>query len=442
MMNAKDDFTARKVWRTGPWFTPRFAITMAAVVAWRARGADSTTWAATPKLQVKLLASDFDRTPEAVSIAIDSTLALDIATAPGDWFFEEKIESGETRRWAAQLEGGDSPRLWWIPDGVTPAKTERTFSLEWSGIREETPPQAGLAESADALELRLGSDTAVRYQASIAKPPDGVDPIYARGGFLHPLTTPAGVIVTDVFPPEDDHFHQDGVWMAWTRTKFAGRTPDFWNLKGGTGGVRPLGIETRFEGPVFAGFASRHEMVDLSATPPVRAIDDKWDVRLWDSPVSEERVYVFDLASRQKCAGPEALELPEYLYGGLAVRGAREWAAGNCRFRTSEGQSRLDGNATRCRWVEMSGQVEGKAVGVCVLSHPDNFRAPQPVRLHPVMPYFCFAPSQMGDWKIEPKQELTLRYRFLVFDGELPNETIENHWRNFAFPPRVEAIGE
>src|SRR5699024_11774880 len=56
-------------------------------------------------------------------------------------------------------------------------------------------------------------------------------------------------------------------------------------------------------------------------------------------------------------------------------------------FLTSKGYNRNNGNKTRARWVHIGGTVNGKLVGVAILGHPDNFRAPQPVRINPETPY-------------------------------------------------------
>ena len=50
-----------------------------------------------------------------------------------------------------------------------------------------------------------------------------------RSGYIHPVWTPAGRIVTEAFP--ESHFHHLGVWGAWVKTRFKGEAYDFWNLK-------------------------------------------------------------------------------------------------------------------------------------------------------------------------------------------------------------------
>src|SRR5690606_36833263 len=105
-------------------------------------------------------------------------------------------------------------------------------------------------------------------------------------------------------------------------------------------------------------------------------------------------------------------------YRGMAVRGHADWHRDRSYdFLTSEGRTKADGNQTRPYWVDMSGPVAGKPTGVLVLSHPDNFRSPQPVRLHPTMPYFCFTPSVLDSFTISPGTPFSSYYRFFVHDG-------------------------
>jgi hypothetical protein len=75
------------------------------------------------------------------------------------------------------------------------------------------------------------------------------------------------------------------------------------------------------------------------------------------------------------------------------------------------------------------------------MTHPDNLRFPEPIRIHPTMPYMVYVASHLGDWAIEPGSPRVLRYRFFVHDGTVRPEQAERVWRDFAEPPvaRVEA---
>src|SRR5688572_6243355 len=65
-------------------------------------------------------------------------------------------------------------------------------------------------------------------------------------------------------------------------------------------------------------------------------------------------------------------------------------------------QESLQRNETKGRWCHISGKTDGELNGVAILDHPSNFRSPQAMRLNPSDPFFCFAPSQDGDWEIAP----------------------------------------
>jgi hypothetical protein len=136
------------------------------------------------------------------------------------------------------------------------------------------------------------------------------------------------------------------------------------------------------------------------------------------------------------------LILEEYRYGGMGVRGNRAWKdKSKVSFLTSDGKTRLDGNATRSHWCHIGGTVDGQLVGLAVLDHPSNFRAPEPLRIHPDDPYFNYAPSQMGRFQIDPGKKFVLRYRYVVSDGPPDPKLLERLWNDYANPPAARVGG-
>ena len=114
--------------------------------------------------------------------------------------------------------------------------------------------------SAGAATGNQPSQPLLAYQAEQgALPRDDIKPIFQRGGYLHPIRTPSGRIVTDDFPP--NHIHHHGVWWAWTNTEFDGRKPDFWNMGDGKGRVEFVALEDSWNGSVQGGFRSRHRFL-------------------------------------------------------------------------------------------------------------------------------------------------------------------------------------
>lgn len=288
--------------------------------------------------------------------------------------------------------------------------------------------------------FKTGGEVApVTYQAEAGEfPRGGIDEKYRRGGYVHPLVSPAGKVVSGDFP--EGHLHHHGVWFAWTNTRFQGRKPDFWNMGAGTGKVEFEALESFGGGAVFGELMGRHRYLDLTASPPVAALDEKWRMRVLPPAGGVPAVHRLDLTVRQECATEDPLILPEYHYGGLGFRGNQLWnGAGNLIVLTSDGETdRVKANATRARWCYVGGLVDGGPSGVAILGHPGNFRFPEPIRMHPGEPFFCFAPSQLGEWRIEPGKAHVARYRFVVFDGAPDRELIERWWRDYAEPVAVE----
>jgi hypothetical protein len=288
------------------------------------------------------------------------------------------------------------------------------------------------------VEISVAGQRVLQYNHAETDPPQPeIDPVFRRGGYIHPVVTPSGRVITGDYP--SDHIHHHGIWAAWTNTVFEGRTPDFWNMGQRRGTVLPVALDSVWTGPVHAGFVARHRYVDLTSGSPRDALKEQWTLRAY--PL-DGAYRVFDLELVHTTATESPLQLPEYRYGGLGFRGRDEWGGEeNTFFLTSEGRDRSDGHATRARWVHISGYVDGELAGVAILSDPGNFRHPEPMRIHPDEPFFNWAPSQAGDWSITPDRPFVARYRFVVADGAPDVAELERLWNDLAHPPVVTVSG-
>ncbi len=373
-----------------------------------------------PAYEVTVAAGDLDRRGTVMSFALPAALPAAAYHLEGP--------DGAT----VPLQVGDT-RAWFVLDRLA-AGRERTYRLVPGPVAADS---VGLARQNRSIALSLDDQPVLRYWTDERPlPRPELDSIYLRGGYLHPVRTPSGRVVTGDYA--EGHPHHHGVWSAWTNTEFRGRTPDFWNMQQGTGAVVPMALDSTWQGPVQAGLTARHRYVDHSAPEPTTALYEAWTVRVYDVSSAEWDYRLFDLTVTQTTASASPLVLPPYHYGGVAVRGRDAWyGPDNARFRTSAGRTRADGNETRARWTSIGGPVEGQPAGIAMLGHPDNVRAPQPVRIHPEMPYFCFAPSQLGRWAIEPGRPHVARYRFVVFDGRPDAARLDRLWADYAYPPAV-----
>jgi hypothetical protein len=185
-------------------------------------------------------------------------------------------------------------------------------------------------------------------------------------------------------------------------------------------------------------------MTDLSTPQPVVVLNETWEVTAYNHHSDEVPARVFDLVSTQTCATADPLVLPKFHYGGFGFRGAGEWnGPGDAAlFLTSEGVAdRIKGNDTRGRWCYVGGKINGKISGVLILGHPENFRAPQPMRLHPTFPYMSFVPQALGEFSIEPGKPYVTRFRFVALDGAPDRALFDAYWHGYAQPAMARMEG-
>lgn len=319
------------------------------------------------------------------------------------------------------------------------AGTTVSYRLEPGSQSTGSGVQVG--KEKDQLRFTAGGRRLFSYQAR-PNPPAGVDikPIFERGGYIHPVYTPSGRVVSDDYPA--DHFHHHGIWFAWTKTEFQGRHPDFWNVGDGTGKIEFVAVDESWSGPVHGGLKARNRYVDVSAPKPVTVLNEEWLVTAYSAGEGPQPCTMFDLVSTQNCATSDPLVLPEYRYGGIGFRGHRDWLDKDvCVFLTSEGKDRSNGHGTRARWCHIGGKIDGQLAGIAIPDHPGNFRAPQAMRINPDQPFFCYSPSLLGQWEIVPGKPYISRYRFVVYDGPPNVRELDRLWSDYADPPRVTVTG-
>jgi hypothetical protein len=336
-----------------------------------------------------------------------------------------------------------------ILDAPLPAGSRRRYLLTTDSYAHQAS-SAAINDQDGKLAIEVDGLPVLDYHTAVVAPPEGTPAYYRRSGFIHPLYAPDGQILTDGFPV--DHLHQHGIFFAWTNTTFRGNDIDFWNQQQQRGTISHEDVEETESGPVFARFKTRLNHLDLTGPDTVAALNEWWTVTVYRQPHS----FLLDLESTQQTAGADTLHLNEYHYGAMGFRGSGEWidtdfkadpenptnyiGPGQGGFLTSEGHTRIDGNHTRPVWVDTHGKVSGDTVGVTIMGHPDNFRFPQPIRIHPTMPYFCFAPNVLGSFDISPGDTYRSQFRYYVHTGPPNTDRIEQIWQDYSNPPTVTLI--
>ena len=336
-----------------------------------------------------------------------------------------------------QVEGESTPRIVWIIRDRLPAGRVRRYRLTPAvNPAMKSTPTAAVTTRDDTkrLTVKIGNRTVLRYNEAVVPSSIPGKPEYRRSGYIHPVYDPEGRVVSDDMAP--DHAHQHGIMFPYEKVEFEGRRLNFWEPSNGT--VAHDRTEATINGP-FGGFRviQRHDENDLPGDlKPV--LRETWEVHVYN--ISD--YFLFDLVSVQKCAGDKPVLIEKNNYGGLAMRCNRNWFdhPNESEYLTSEGKTRANGNETRPRWVDLYGLIDGKASGMAVMDDPSNFRFPQPVRLHPQKPYFCFSPMALDSFSIEPGTPYISRYRFLIHLGKPDAAKIEALWYDYAEPVQVRTV--
>lgn len=410
------------------------------------RGADLRGAESRPAETLHLRVDPDARAPAVVRLPLaDQDIALDgplvAAVEPGVGVVAQVVGAP-----GGAAGAGVHRELWLRAIGPWPGDE---FDVTLRPSAAEPPASPAGADGSISLTARDGRAIA-RYWTSPAPLPDGVDPILARSGFLHPIHTPAGLVVTGDSPPA--HRHQHGVFFAWTRTRRAGRPVDFWNLAAGQGRVEHAALDGFGVGPVASWLDARLRHVDLTATVDEEAvasaggmpagetaIDERWRVVAWE----EAGRFVVEVISTQVAASP--LEVLEYHYGGFAWRGPDSFTADRVSVRTDvadagSGRGRAAADGARVRYCAVTGPIDDATATVVILAGPDNPRAPEPIRFHPDEPYFCFAPCRLGSFPMAPGAPRVTRYRIVAADGALDASELDALAAEYAAPTPVRVV--
>ena len=382
-----------------------------------------------PSVTLQVAAGDYDRHHTVISIPVP------------DLFKQQKqltltrLDTGTIV--PVQLDqAGSKQELVWILQESLPAGKTRKYRLSAGGDDSAEQQTVNVSDDGSHLNVKVAGKPVLTYNHEIVKAPKRDEAYYDKSGYIHPLYTPSGKVITDDFNP--DHAHQHGIMFSWRKIVFEGRENNGWDQKSQLGEVSHKKVNSYTGGPVFGEIDTSIEHIDLTKkSGPVTMLDESWRIRVY----ALDEQFLFDIESIQNCATDLPVTIDKIHYGGMTIRGYAGWHSDHSHdYLTSEGKNKDNGNQSRPDWVEMYGPLADETAGVAIFSDPANFRSPQPVRLHPKMPYFCFAVASLDPFVIQPGKPYVSRYRFYVHDGKPSVKTDQQIWFDLAEPPQVTVL--
>jgi hypothetical protein len=369
-------------------------------------------------------------------------LSLDELTADPDSVLDLMEVVGTTRvKTPFQVENNYSRTLWWmLPADQNGSKKQRVFELSKKTTVPRSASTVKVSTETGALIVSSGNKNILQYNYKSWYPPAGVDTVFKKSGFIHPVWTPSGVPLTRVNPP--DHYHHYGIWNPWTKVKFKGKVVDFWNLRSRQGTVRFSDFISKEEGQVYGGFKAlqKHVVFGENGSEEI-PLHEVIEVKVYNVG---ENMWLWDFVSTLNCATDDSVILMQYRYGGYGFRATEEWTNKNSKILTSEGKTRSQADSAVARWCLIEGDLKGGHGGIVFMSHPTNYNFPEPTRVWPENAnnnrgdvFFSFSPTRDKDWVLKPGKKYVLRYRMLVYDGSLNATEAEQAWKGFAIPPKI-----
>ncbi|MGI8938137.1 MAG: PmoA family protein [Iamia sp.] len=254
-----------------------------------------------------------------------------------------------------------------------------------------------------------------------------------RRPFLHPVTSPAGRLLTRDAP--DDHPWHHALWFA---IKFVDGD-NFWEEMEPYGVIRHQGPPTveHVPGGVVAVRGELHWIRPDRET--VALVEQR---SLSHVPLGPD-AYAIDLDTTLVPGAACRLDRTPFTtwggYGGLTLRGPADWS--DTRLMLDDGSTHDRVHGVPSAWSDLTGTPPGggpsDAVGVALLDHPGN-------RRHPVPVYGSTRAETYGDegWSnflnaaflwdegmdLAAGEELRIRHRVIVHDGEWERDRLAVAW--------------
>jgi len=237
--------------------------------------------------------------------------------------------------------------------------------------------------------------------------------------YLHPLTTPAGAVLS-VEAPADHPWHH----ALWFTVKFVNRE-NFWEEFGEFGLLHTTGVAATDD-----GLRAELEWIAPDGTS-VRVRETR---TLAKTPLAED-AYAIDWSEALTVPADTVFDRTPFTtwggYGGLTLRGAPTWT--DTTIRLADGAPRDRALGDRSPWLAIDGATAPGSAGVVMLDHPGNPRFPTPwyasTRADTYGRGWANFVNAAFLWDepltVGADETLALRHRVIVHDGHWPLERIE-----------------
>jgi len=315
-----------------------------------------------------------------------------------------------------------------------------TLAIVAQSKKDKSSGDTHLSKRDGVLYISYKGKDLLGFQYAMHYPPAGIDTFYKRSGYIHPLYTTHGQLLTRINAP--DHYHHYGIWNPWTKLQYQGKEYDLWNLADRKGTVRFENFGEIKNTKKSSSFTAKLDHIINTGTKEnftEKIIMKENQTIVFYTPGQNKDHYFLDMTIELTPVTDSPVILKEYRYGGLGWRATSEWNKDNSTVLTSQGLGRSKADGSLAKWILAEGQLGSERGGMVWFSHPDNFNHPEPLRVWPEDSngngdlFINYSPTKNKDWKLEPGKKYVLKYRMLIYNGSaIPSDTIEKLWSQFS----------
>jgi len=259
--------------------------------------------------------------------------------------------------------------------------------------------------------------------------------------YIFPLIGPTGERYTRAFPMEKvegedhDHPHQRSCWFTFGEVNGV----DFWAELPGHGRIEQVQHRKFGDGAARVFVAS-----DEWKTPEGKTIltDDR-RILFWGT--EKTRVIDFDVRLHATHGPVTFGDTKEGMFGVRVASTMDVNRKTGGKITNAEGITDTDAWGKASSWVDYTGPVGGKTVGIAILNRPDSFRYPttwhvRDYGLFAANPfgYHDFGRKESGGHTLPQGESLHFAYRMILHEGTTKEADIAAAFKPYAEPPKVE----
>ena len=289
----------------------------------------------------------------------------------------------------------------------------------------EKSGQVKIQKKANNLHITIDGQPFFTYQYNTDQP-ELPRPV------IHPLHGPEGQVITqmgEVAGKRVAHFHHTGLWISHQNfTQGNNWQMDADPNKKPRRRSRLLHRSfARMNSGKVAQFVEHLQWDSIDGKTIL--LDETRTVTIPHRPANR-RVIDFEIVLRAK---QQAITLQRTPYQILAVRALNSMVP---RFNkkaviTNSNGQKNPKTGVLAKWIDVTGEVNGKTVGIALFNHPENLRHPTPC-LSFAKQTIGLSPTHLESYTLEPGKELHLRFRVLVHAGNVAEAKVAGEYADYV----------